>query len=89
MKDRHALPDDDAYQHEVVRMLASSIESLPEEYRAVVFLRDWEGLEWGEAAEVLGIGVEEARQRLELGHELMRKQLDAHFHGGRSRAARI
>jgi RNA polymerase sigma-70 factor (ECF subfamily) len=80
MKDRHALPDDEAYQHELRTLFGKSISSLPNELRGVVYLRDWEGLAWRDLASVLGIEEEHARVLLVQGHVHMRQKLDAHFH---------
>jgi RNA polymerase sigma-70 factor (ECF subfamily) len=80
MQDRHALPDDEAYQHELRKLLGKTISALPKEFRTVVYLRDWEGLAWREIASVLSIPEEQARMLLVQGHVLMRQSLDAHFH---------
>ncbi len=81
MVDRHALPDDEAYQHEIRRLLGKAIWELPDAFRAAVFLRDWQGLEWGEVAGILEMEEGVAQQRVLVGHEIMRRQLDSHFHG--------
>ena len=81
MVDRHALPDDEAYQHEIHRLLGKAIWELPDAFRAAVFLRDWQGLGWHEVAGILEMEEGVAQQRVLAGHEMIRRKLDLHFHG--------
>lgn len=81
MVDRHVLPDDEAYQHEIRRLLGKAIWELPNAFRAAVFLRDWQGLGWHEVAGILEMEEGEAQQRVLMGHEMIRRRLDSHFHG--------
>lgn len=85
MKDRHVLPDDEAYQHELRKLLGTAISDLPRDCRAVVYLRDWEGLSWNDVEAVLGIREEVARVLLDQGHALVRRKLNAGFVGGRDK----
>jgi len=52
------------------------LDDLPESFRAVFVLRDLEGLDTGEAADVLGIQDELVRQRLHRARLMVRARLD-------------
>lgn len=85
MIDRHALPDDEAYQHEILKHLGRSIRELPTAYREVVFLRDWEGMDWGEVAGIVKLDEEAVKHLVADGHQRIRGSLDAHFHNRKGR----
>ena len=53
------------------------IETLPGAYRAVIVLRELEGLADAEIAEVLGISLQTAKMRLHRGRALLRSELSA------------
>jgi RNA polymerase sigma-70 factor (ECF subfamily) len=64
-----------ASQREVGRMLESAIVALPPAFRAVVMLRDVEGLSTAETADCLGIPPATVKTRLHRGHALLRHTL--------------
>lgn len=70
-------PESEAASSEVSRLLESSIESLPEDYRTVVMLRDVEQLSTSETAECLSISEDNVRVRLHRGHAMLRKEIYA------------
>jgi RNA polymerase sigma factor (sigma-70 family) len=80
---RQDLWDDDAVDALVSRRteselrldVAAALESLPETYREVVVLRDFEGLTIGEMAQRLGITVLAVKGRLHRARELTREYL--------------
>jgi RNA polymerase sigma factor (sigma-70 family) len=80
---RHDLWDDDAVDALVSRRteselrldVAAALESLPDSYREVVVLRDFEGLTIGEMAERLGISFLAVKGRLHRARELTREYL--------------
>jgi RNA polymerase sigma-70 factor (ECF subfamily) len=57
--------------------LERSIENLPEDYRAVVVLRDVEQMSTSETAECLSISEDNVRVRLHRGHAKLRKEIYA------------
>lgn len=57
-------PEAVALRHEVQRALDASIADLPPAYRAVLILRDLEGLSTEEVAEILGLSVPNVKSRL-------------------------
>ena len=70
-------PESDAASSEVNRLLERSIENLPEDYRAVVMLRDVEQMSTAETAECLSISEDNVRVRLHRGHAMLRKEIFA------------
>jgi len=83
--DRHVAPvadwsmsvDDPARQTELRMVLSTAIDELPADYRAVVLLRDVEGLSQQETAEALGLTVVNVKTRLHRARLFLRKRLDA------------
>jgi len=69
--------DDPAMQRELRDVLASMLEELPPHYRAVIVLRDVEGLSMAEVAGALGIPVGTAKTRAHRARLLLRKRLTA------------
>lgn len=70
-------PEEQVSTHEMTDMLENAILSLPEQYRAVLVLRDIEELSTAEAAECLGITEGNAKVRLHRAHALLRRALYA------------
>lgn len=62
-------------EKERAALVQGAIGSLPEEFRAVVVLRDVEGLEYEEIAEVLGVVTGTVKSRLHRGRMLVREAL--------------
>jgi RNA polymerase sigma-70 factor (ECF subfamily) len=79
--------DDPARQTELRIVLNTAIEELPAHYRAVVLLRDVEGLSQQEAAEALGLPVVSVKTLLHRARLFLRKGLEAHLSGQRSIAS--
>lgn len=73
------LPEDQALQSELRKVLDGAIAELPEIYRAVVLLRDVEELSTEETAEVLGVRLEAVKTRLHRGRLALRKKLDEYL----------
>lgn len=80
------LPEDQLLSAERRRVLEQAIEALPPDYKAVVVLRDIEGLSNQEVAEVLGATVLAVKSRLHRARLALRERLAAHFEAGRARA---
>jgi RNA polymerase sigma-70 factor (ECF subfamily) len=68
-------PDDAAQMVETRAVLTQALERLPDTYRAVVLLRDLEGLSNEEVAEVLGETVASVKSRLHRARMALREQL--------------
>lgn len=68
-------PEQNASKAELGRMLESALLGLPDQFRAVVLMRDVEELSTRETAEALSISEENVKMRLHRGRALMRKQL--------------
>jgi len=68
-------PEDHASGAELVGLLESAIDSLPETYRAIIVLRELEGCSTQEAAQCLSISEEAARVRLHRARTLLRESL--------------
>ena len=68
-------PESEAASGELRRLLEEAIEKLPENYRAVVMLRDVEEMSTEEAAECLSISEDNVKIRLHRAHEVLRKEL--------------
>ena len=77
--DWSALPDDQALRGEMQRVLRQAIEELPENFRAVILLRDVEELSTGETAQILDITEENVKTRLHRARLAVRQKLDRYL----------
>ncbi len=68
-------PEEDVSHSELVRLLEDAIDGLPEDYRAILMLRDIEDLSTHETAACLSISEEAARVRLHRARTLLREAL--------------
>ncbi|MBI3002691.1 MAG: hypothetical protein HYY54_03545 [candidate division NC10 bacterium] len=68
------------------QVLGEAIDTLPADYRAVVVLRDMEGLSNQQAADVLETTVLAFKSRLHRAHLLLRERLARYFESGRTGA---
>jgi RNA polymerase sigma-70 factor (ECF subfamily) len=73
-------PEAEVLSGESRAVLARAIEGLPDSYRAVLILRDVEGLSNEEAAAALGDTVSSVKSRLHRARMVIREQLTRHFH---------
>jgi RNA polymerase sigma-70 factor (ECF subfamily) len=71
--------DDPAHQTELRMALCSAMLELPADYRAVVLLRDVEGLPHQDIAETLGLTVSNVKARAHRARLFLRKRLDTYF----------
>jgi RNA polymerase sigma-70 factor, ECF subfamily len=79
----HAPPDRLLEAGERRRQVAAAIESLPEDFRVVVLLRDVEGLSTAEAAAILGVSDAACRIRLHRARLALKERLKHHLdHAG-------
>jgi RNA polymerase sigma-70 factor, ECF subfamily len=79
--------DDPARQTELRMVLSTAIEELPADYRAIVLMRDVEGLSHHEIAETLGLTAVNAKSRVHRARLFLRKRLEAHLSGQRPRGS--
>jgi RNA polymerase sigma-70 factor (ECF subfamily) len=84
--DWSSLPDDQAIQGQLQSMLRQSVEQLPDIYRSVILLRDFEELSTQEAAEVLEVTEDTIKTRLHRARLAVRQYLDEKMrtNGGRT-----
>ena len=73
--------DDPAHQTELRLLLTTAIDELPDDYRAVVLLRDVEGLAPRDIASILDLTVNNVTTRGHRARLFLRKTLEAHFSG--------
>jgi RNA polymerase sigma-70 factor (ECF subfamily) len=66
---------DDAVEEMFRRALSSALAELPEEQRAAVHLRLWEGMKFEEIAELLGISLNTAASRYRYAIDKLRQRL--------------
>ncbi len=74
-------PEAEALSGESRAVLRRAIDGLPDHYRAVLLLRDVEGLSNEEVAAALGDTVGTVKSRLHRARMVVREQLTRHFHG--------
>ncbi len=68
-------PDTAVLGRERAEVIAAAIAALPEEYRAVVVLKDIEGLEYEAIADVVGVALGTVKSRLHRGRLALRDAL--------------
>jgi RNA polymerase sigma-70 factor (ECF subfamily) len=73
--------DDPTIQHELRIALTSALEDLPDHYRAVIILRDVEGLPNAEIADALRITIPTAKTRAHRARLFLRKRLSIFMAG--------
>jgi RNA polymerase sigma-70 factor, ECF subfamily len=70
-------PESETASSEMSRLLEQAVESLPENFRSVVMMRDVEEMSTSETAECLSITEDNVKIRLHRAHGLLRKALYA------------
>lgn len=68
-------PESQTASREMSGILEQAIESLPEQYRAVVMMRDIEEMTTAETADCLALSEENVKIRLHRAHKMLRTQL--------------
>jgi RNA polymerase sigma-70 factor (ECF subfamily) len=74
--DTNALPDAQLLLHEMQYLVHTAITELPPMYRAVLLLRDVEGLSTEETAGVLGLSMDVVKTRLHRARLMLRSRLE-------------
>ena len=72
-------PEADVLSGETRRILSQAIDALPDQYRAVLVLRDIEGLSNEEVAEIVSESVAAVKSRLHRARMALRERLARHF----------
>ena len=75
LRERTANPEQQAATSELRHLLESAIDKLPRGHRAVVMLRDVEGLSTAEVANSLGLSEENVKTRLHRARAALRREL--------------
>ncbi len=75
LADWSQMPDNELLSQETRTILTRAIDGLPDHYRAVLVLRDIEGLSNEEAAEVVGESVAAVKSRLHRARMVLREEL--------------
>jgi RNA polymerase sigma-70 factor, ECF subfamily len=75
-------PDEAFESREFLAAVDRALGELPVDYRTAVILRDVEGLNTAETAEVLGIGEQALKSRVHRGRMALRAKLDNFFEEG-------
>lgn len=78
-------PEERLAGQEIGTLVARALDTLPEDYRAVLLLRDGEGLTAPEAAAVLGTSVDALKSRLHRARAALREALAPVVDGGAQR----
>lgn len=73
------LPDDQVLESEMKTVLDRAIGDLPENYRAIILLRDLEELSTEETAHILDVTEDTVKQRLHRPRLALRQTLDEHL----------
>lgn len=76
-----ASPEELAEARDLAREVRRSLESLPDDLRVVVVLRDFEGLAYRELAAVLGLPLGTVQSRLHRARELLKRRLAPYLEG--------
>lgn len=74
-------PEAEALSGESRRVLQHAIEALPEHYRAVLILRDVDGMSNEDVAAAIGETVASVKSRLHRARMVLREKLTRHFQG--------
>jgi len=82
------LPLDRVLQGEMRQKLEQAILDLPKDFRIVLVLRDQEGFDTQETADILGISTTLAKVRLHRARLALRRALEGYLAGGSSSGAR-
>ena len=82
IEDEEATPFDQLAASEIQAVIQKALESVPQQFRSAVVLRDLEGLSYEEVAEVLDISVGTVKSRILRGRrslrEILAPRLDHH-----------
>jgi RNA polymerase sigma-70 factor (ECF subfamily) len=69
-------PEQKLMQNENIRRVKEAINSLPEEHRTLIILRDLEGFSYDELAKITGVALGTVKSRLSRARHTLREQID-------------
>jgi len=75
LADKSTLPDKIAERNEIAQIVRQAIAQLPDQQRAVVIMRHYEGLKFKEIAEIMGCPESTVKSRMFYGMEHLRRLL--------------
>lgn len=81
-------PEDLFERKRLMEVMNRAIDSLPDEYRAIVLLRDGEGLSNSEVAQILKTSVPAVKSKLHRARMHLRRKLSEYFSPSRTRKAK-
>ena len=79
-----ANPEEEFLESELADYLRRELRRLPEEYQAVLVLREIDGLSYEEIAETLGVTMGTVKSRVHRGRSLLKKRLKNYIYGARN-----
>jgi RNA polymerase sigma-70 factor (ECF subfamily) len=68
-------PEQEVIRKDSLRIIKEEINSLPDDYREILLLRDIEGLSYNEIAEILDISLPNVKVRIHRGREFLKNRL--------------
>jgi RNA polymerase sigma-70 factor, ECF subfamily len=74
-------PENQLLRREMIAVMESAIDTLPEKYRLVFVLREVEGLTTEETASCLGVGEEAVKSRLFRARSMLRNEIETQMDG--------
>ena len=69
-------PEKEFHQKEMEEIMGNMLKRLPEEQKAVLIMKEYEGMKFREIADTLGISENTAKSRLYYGLKSLRKYID-------------
>lgn len=79
LPDQRPLPDCQVLEDERRRVIRRAVAALPQRYRSALVLRDIEGLEYEQIAEILRLPLGTVKSRINRARNLLREKLRAHL----------
>lgn len=77
-EEKKPLIEQQLIREEMNKCIRSYIEKLPENYRTVLILSEWEGLKNNEIAEILGVTLDTVKIRLHRARSKLKEELETH-----------
>ena len=77
MPDEREDPENRTVMNDSLRIVKEEINSLPDDYREILILRDIDGLSYNEISEILKINLSNVKVRIHRGRELLKNRLSS------------
>jgi len=75
LPDKREAPEDKVIQNDTLRIVKEEINSLPDDYRDILLLREIEGFSYNEIADILKIKLSNVKVRIHRGRDLLKNRL--------------